>query len=98
MDLDIRDTTFYTDNYYTIPHLYGELYKKGINACGTAWMNRKGFPKDLVHTTWKDVERGYYDYRSDGPLLATAWFDRRFIYFLSTMHSCEPSDSDCKQA
>ena len=89
--LEHQGYNLYTDNYYTSPHLYGELYKKGINACGTARVNRKGFPKDLVHTR-KDVERGYYDYRSDGPLLATVWFDRRFIYFLSTMHSCEPSD------
>ena len=84
--LNHQGYNLYTDDYYTSPHLYSELYKKGVNACGMVRVNRKGFPKDLVHTR-KDVERGYYDYRSDVPLLATVWFDRRFIYFLSTMPS-----------
>ena len=29
------------------------------------------------------------DYRTNGPLLAVAWFDRRNVYFLSTMHRAE---------
>ena len=37
----------------------------------------------------KDKTRGFYDYRSNGPLLAAVWFDRRFIYFLSTIHRAE---------
>ena len=82
----------YTDNYYTSPDLYTTLYEKGINACGTVRTNRKGFPKVLVHDRRRNEERGYYDYRSNGPLLAAVWYDRRFIYFLSTMHSAETSD------
>ena len=35
------------------------------------------------------VSRGYIDYRSNGPLLAVAWYDRRNVYFLSTMHRAE---------
>ena len=58
--LDHWGYNLYTDNYYTSPDLYSELYKKGIHACGTLRVNRKGFPKDLVHTR-KDVERGFYD-------------------------------------
>ena len=80
----------YTDNYYTSPILYKSLYEKGINACGTMRPNRRGFPPELVHKR-KDEARGFYDYRSNGPLLAAVWFDRRFIYFLSTMHSAESS-------
>ena len=45
MGLIIRDTT----STPTSPHLYGELYKKGVNAYGTVRVNRKGFPKDLIH-------------------------------------------------
>ena len=78
----------YTDYYYTSPLLYTSLYRKGVNACGTMRVNRKGFPTDLVHTR-KDKTRGFYDYRSNGPLLAAVWFDRRFIYFLSTVHQAE---------
>ena len=30
------------------------------------------------------------DFRSNGPLLATIWVDKRSIYFLSTIHVAEP--------
>ena len=81
----------YTDNYYTSPDLYLELYKRGINACGTVRVNRRGFPKELVCKSKAGKERGFYEYLSKGPLLAAVWFDRRFIYFLSTMHVAEAS-------
>ena len=29
------------------------------------------------------------EYLSNGPLLAVAWFDRRSVYFLSTMYRAE---------
>ena len=35
----------FTYNYFTSPQL--SLYKKGVDTCGTARTNRKGFPKDL---------------------------------------------------
>ena len=41
--------------------------------------------------TFERLMEQVYDYRSNGPLLAAVWFDRRFIYFLSTMHSAESS-------
>ena len=31
-------------------------------------------------------DRGYYNYWSNDVLLASAWYDRRFVYFLSTLH------------
>jgi len=38
----------FMDNYYTSPQLFLTLYNKGVNCCGTARVNRKGFPKSLV--------------------------------------------------
>ena len=35
------------------------------------------------------VSRGYIEYWSNGPLLVVTWFDRRSVYFLSTMHGAE---------
>ena len=64
--------------------LYNEM---GINSCGTVQTNRKGFPKSIVKK--KKEDRGYYDYQSNGALLACAWYDRRSVYFLSTLHCGE---------
>ena len=69
----------FTDNYYTSPELYQALYKKGYNCCGTVRTHRKEFPEDLIITKNMKVSRGYIDYRTNGPLLAVAWFDRRNV-------------------
>ena len=74
----------YTDNYYTSPEVYLVLHNKGIDCCGTVRVNRRGFPKELIHK--KKEDRGFYDYRANGPLLAAVWYDRRFVYFVSTLH------------
>ena len=79
----------YTDNFYTSPSLFHHLYNRGIYACGTASSNRKYFPSDLV-TRATASNRGHYDYRSNGSLLAAVWVDKRTIYFVSTIHPAEP--------
>ena len=76
----------YTDNYYTSPAVYLELYKNGINCCGTVRTNRQGFPKELIKSKRDKPDRGYYDYLSNGPLVAAVWFDLQYVYFLSTTH------------
>lgn len=81
----------YTDNYYTGPELYDTMYSKGITACKTVRVNRIDFPKALVHKSTRNVPHGFYDYHSNGPVLAAVWFDKRFIYFLSTLHCAESS-------
>ncbi len=42
------DNIYYTDNYYTSPLLFLYLYERGINACGTVRVNRKGYPRELT--------------------------------------------------
>ena len=80
----------YTDNYYTSPTLFLTLYNLGINACGTVRSNRRFFPKELI-TQCTRHNRGFYEYRSNGPLLASVWIDKRTIYFVSTLHPAEPA-------
>ena len=80
----------YVDNYYTSPALFLELYRRGVNACGTARVSRKFYPKTLGYGKG-EVTPGFYDYRSSGPLLAAVWYDKRVINFLSTMHVAEAS-------
>ena len=70
------------------PGLYLYLYSRGVNACGTVRSNRRGFPKAIVvpPKQVKNLDRSYYDYRSDGPLLAVAWKYHQMVYFVSTAH------------
>jgi len=74
----------YTDNYYISPVVYMTFYGDNSNASGTARTNRTGFPKSMVRRAREN--RGYYNYLSNGPFLVAAWYDRRFVYFLSTFH------------
>ena len=82
------------DNYYTSPIHFLKLYQSGINACGTARSNRKHFPTDLVYKVSEatKLERGFYDYRSSGPLPVCVWKDKKAIHFLTTKH-CAVADA-----
>ena len=90
--LETSGLRLFTDNYYSSPVLFNHLYNRGINACGTVRVNRQHFPQDLV-TKSSTSNRGFYDYRSNGSLLAVIWIDKRSIYFLSTFHRAEASGS-----
>ncbi len=67
-----RHHKLYVANYYTSPLLFLTLYLSGTNACGTARTNRKSYPAELAYklSEANKLERGFYDYRSNGPLLA----------------------------
>ena len=47
--------------------------------------NRKHFPKEIVTKATRH-NRGKYDYRSIGSLLAIVWIDKRSLYMLTTVH------------
>ncbi len=70
-----RHHKLYVDNYYTSPLLFLTLCLNGTNACGTARTNRKSYPAELAYelSEANKLERGFYDYRSNGPLLACVW-------------------------
>ena len=74
------------------PFSFLSLYRKGVNACGTVRPNRKYFPQDLG-VNKRDVDIGYYDYRSSCPLLAIVWVDKCILHMLSTMHVAYPSSA-----
>ena len=67
--MELSGLHLYTDNYYTSPILFHHLYNRGINACGTARINKKHFPKELM-TSATVHNHGLYKYLSNGPLLA----------------------------
>ena len=87
----------YMDNFYCDPYLFKDLECRKVLACGTVRCNRKGFPKDLVIT--KAVEKrmncGDFIWRCNGNLVATAWYDRRPVYLISTIHPPEATGTPC---
>lgn len=81
----------YTDNFYTSPMLGKYLLSKGIYLCGTVRTDRTGFPKSLVKKK-KDVkrlERGHTEWLECQGMVATAWKDKRMVYYISTCHAPE---------
>lgn len=66
----------------------------------TCKQSRRDFPKAL-HINLKinlpaerHVARGYYKYLCKDSMVASAWYDRRYVHFLSTAHPpCLPDGS-----
>ena len=79
----------YTDNFYTSPVLAKYLLKKNTYLCGTMRPNRIGYPRDLMKTKAeaRRLPRGSSEWRQSGDLVATAWKDKRMVYYLSTAHA-----------
>ena len=75
----------YMDNFYCDPHLFLELERKGILACGTIRANRKGFPKNIVLTSAMErtMNHGDYLWRNHGSLVAMAWCDKCTVYLFT---------------
>ena len=81
----------YTDNFYTSPILAKYLASRKTYLCGTMHPNRLGYPADMVKTNAevRRLPRGSSDWRQceDSSMLATAWKDKRMVYYLSTAHA-----------
>lgn len=82
------------DNFYCDPHLFLELERKWILACGTIRENCKGFPKDIVLTSAMErtMNHGDYLWRNHGSLVAMAWCDKCTVYLVSTIHPPDIND------
>ena len=80
---------------YMSPHLYQQLLSMGMYACGTCKPSRKAFPKRLAKKKLpkgKDCQRGFHKFFCRREMTACAWFDRRYVHFLSTLHPPVCSD------
>lgn len=86
--LDGKGYHVYTDNFFTSPELYEDLYHNhSTSACGTVRYNRRGLPKDIMCKRPEGIsERGDMKFRQKGCLVASVWRDKKNVYTLSTIH------------
>ena len=48
--LEHKGCHVFTDNFYSSPALFRDLYQSGFEATGTVWTNRKGISKSFQHS------------------------------------------------
>ena len=65
-----------------------------------ARVNQKHYPAELAYKLSEatKLDRGFYEYRAYGPLLACAWKDKVVITFLTTKHVAEAETSVSRTA
>ena len=88
-----KNYILYTDNWYSSPTLFHDLQARRTAAVGTVAPNRKFMPVLEVK------DKGDIDYATS-PLgmLALAWFDRKRVNILSTIHrDPDMKDVPCKK-
>ena len=82
---DVMDSgrTLYTDNFYSSPVLFQDLYDQGIYATGTCRSNKIHFPKSILPGQM-GLDKGVTAFRHHGPITCGRWLDKRDVLFLST--------------
>jgi hypothetical protein len=100
--LDMCSPLFYTgrvvntDNYYTSPLVFVELFKKGVFARGTCRGNRTAFPK-IIQLSSSEANKGkrgdlHIATSQDPPMVAFSWLDGNPVNFLTTADGSEMSE------
>lgn len=79
----------FCDNFFSTCSLFDDLRQQKIYACGTARMDRRGFPDTLKGVVLP--ERGQSVSCQRGNLVATVWQDKKPVKVLSTM--CDPTET-----
>jgi len=74
------------DRFYTRPNLFNSLYRLGIGCCGTGIPIRKYFPKVIVIPKSAKLPDYFQEYRTNGPLMALVWLDKKPFYMVTTVH------------
>lgn len=72
--------TLWCDNWYSSPALFKYLHSHETNACGTVRKNRKEMP------VFNKLKKGETEAKTNSPLLALKWHDRRDVHMLTALH------------
>lgn len=80
------------DNFFTSVTLMSELAHEGLRSTGTIRENRmSGANKYMIDTkSFKKLERGTYDYASNGQVYAVKWNDNSIVHLVSNHLTHEP--------
>ena len=84
----------YCDNYFTCFELLRALQAKGIACCGTVKSNRTSNPQEVKDFTVKKQGKAALrdmppTFKRCNDILAVAWFDKRPVTMLSSIHSSD---------
>ena len=87
---------FYTfmDNWFSSINLFTKLEERGIRACGTLRMNRKGFPQFLKNANLQS--QGDSAFAQKGNMVLSCWRDKaknKLVTVVSTMYNAEGDDT-----
>jgi len=74
------------DNWFTSPKLMHDLRNRGTFATGTVIHSRKGMPNSFKHVR---LPKGDTLVKSQGPLMAVLYSDRRQVTLLTTAGSAK---------
>jgi len=77
----------FMDKFYTSYQLFTDLLKHKVEACGTVRSNRFGFPKQLQGKI--KMKRGEAKLLHCDGMTAVRWFDKRYVFAMSTLHGNE---------
>ncbi|XP_062583974.1 piggyBac transposable element-derived protein 4-like [Saccostrea cucullata] len=75
----------YMDNFYTSPELLNDLHIRGIMACGTVRVNRKGLPKHLLPSK-VGLQKHEFKVAQKDNLTYCVWQDTKPVTVLSNFH------------
>jgi hypothetical protein len=77
----------YMDNYFSSPALFCELKANQLGACGTLRANRVGVPGPIKSAKLTKKKCQTVVERDGDDLLYIAWFDRRQVTVISSIHN-----------
>jgi len=76
----------YTDNFYSSPLLFKDLYARNTLAAGTVREDRKGMPNQLKKKNTRPFVLGQATFLKHGNLTAVRWKDKKDVFAISTFH------------
>jgi hypothetical protein len=82
-----KNTLVAFNRFFTTVKSMSKLLKKGVYACGTVRITRKGLPKMMKEDS--KLVRGEFQFETKGAISAVKWMDNHPVTFLSSFNDPE---------